>query len=55
MKIVIGVAAAVVFFLLAFKMIKPSRRKEDETSHYICDACKGQVCECRPDNGREES
>ena len=56
MEIVIGAAvAAVVFLLLAYKVIKPSARKESETSHYVCDVCKGQVCECRPENGARDS
>lgn len=53
MEILIGVLAAVVFFLLAYKLIKPPKEKKIEngqTKHFICDVCKGNVCECRPEN-----
>lgn len=55
MEIVIGIVAAVVFFLVVSKMIRPSRQKGDETSYFICDVCKDNVCECRPDDGRSDS
>jgi hypothetical protein len=54
MEMVIGAVAAVVFFLVAYKVIKTSKRQREETSHYVCDVCKGEICECRPDNGRLE-
>jgi hypothetical protein len=55
MEIVIGAVAAALFFLLAYKVIKPSRRKGKETSHYVCDVCKGDICECRPDKDRHDT
>ena len=53
MKILIGAVVAVIFFLLAYKLIRPSKEKKLEagpTNHFICDVCKGNVCECRPEN-----
>jgi hypothetical protein len=53
MEILIGAVAAVIFFLLAYKFIRPSKEKKLETGqtkHFICDVCKGNVCECRPEN-----
>ena len=55
MKTLIGVGVAVVFFLLVYKVIIPPRRKRDETNHFVCDVCKGKVCECRPDDGKSDS
>ena len=53
MKILIGAVAAVIFFLLAYKLISPSKEKKvetGETKHFVCDVCKGNICECRPEN-----
>lgn len=55
METFIGAGAAVVLFLLVYKVIMPSRKKRDETSHFVCDVCKGKVCECRPDNDKDDS
>jgi hypothetical protein len=53
MKILIGAVAAVIFFLFAYKLISPSKEKKSETGqtkHFICDVCKENVCECRPED-----
>jgi hypothetical protein len=53
MEIFIGVVVSVVFFVLAYKLISPSKEKKVETGHtnlFVCDVCKGNVCECRPEN-----
>jgi hypothetical protein len=53
MEIFIGVVVSVVFFVLAYKLISPSKEKKVETGQtnlFVCDVCKGNVCECRPEN-----
>jgi len=53
MKILIGAVAAVILFLLVYKLIRPSKEKKLETgqtNHFVCDVCKGNVCECRPED-----
>jgi hypothetical protein len=53
MEILIGAVAAIIFFLLAYKLIRPSKEKKLEagpTNHFVCDVCKGNICECRPEN-----
>ena len=53
MEILIGAVVAVVMFVIAYKVISPSKEKKVETgqtNHFICDVCKGNVCDCRPEN-----
>ena len=50
MKIFLALGVALLFFFVIYKIIKPARKKTGEINHYICDVCKGNVCECRPDD-----
>jgi hypothetical protein len=49
MNILIGLGVALVFFVIVYKIIKPAQKKAGKDNHFICDVCKGNVCECRPD------
>ena len=55
MEILIGAVAAVIFFLFAYKLISPSKSKvkkggTEQTKRFVCDVCKADICECRPEN-----
>ena len=53
MEILIGAIVAGVVFLVAYKMISPSKEKEiasEPVDQFVCDVCQGNVCECRPEN-----
>ena len=48
MNILLALGVALLFFVIFYLIIKPSKKKTGKENHFICDVCKENVCECRP-------
>jgi hypothetical protein len=51
MKWIIIVAVTVVLILIAYKKYSAAKRiRQNRTDYFVCDVCKGNICECHPEN-----
>ena len=48
MNILLAFGVALLFFVIIYMFIKPAKKKMGKKNHYVCDVCKGDICECRP-------